>query len=92
MARRRGSYGFDRRRREDLRKAKQDAKRQRRTDRKETGQSGPEMGEPQAGQAAEGYTWFSPSRNRIVSTATAEKPQVDDVSDWTLIGQPEKRE
>jgi hypothetical protein len=41
------NYGFDRRRRDDLRRAKQEAKRQRKTDRSEAGASGPEMGEAQ---------------------------------------------
>ncbi len=91
MARRAGSYRFDRRRKEDLRRAKQDAKRQRRTDRQDTGQSGPEMGEPQAGGQTDQYTWFSPSRNRIVTTPTAEAPVVEGVSDWTLIGEPGAR-
>ena len=88
MGRRAGSYRFDRRRKEDLRKAKQEAKRQRRTDRQETGQSGPEMGEPQVTAHGEGYTWFSPARNRVATTPTAEAPVADGVSDWVLIEQP----
>jgi hypothetical protein len=91
VARRAGSYGFDRRRKEDLRKAKQEAKRQRRTDRQESGQSGPEMGEAPATPPADQYTWFSPGRNRIVTTPTAEAPVIPGVNDWTLIGQPETR-
>jgi len=90
VARRAGSYRFDRRRKEDLRKAKQVAKRQRRTDRQGAGESGPEMGEPQASGQTDEYTWFSPGRNRIITTLTPEAPVVEGVSDWTLIGQPEK--
>jgi hypothetical protein len=89
VARRAGSYRFDRQRKEDVRKAKQDAKRQRKTDRQDSGRSGPEMGEPQVSAPADGYTWFSPTRNRIVTTATAEPPATDDVTDWTLIETPE---
>jgi hypothetical protein len=89
VGRRAGSYRFDRRRKEDQRKAKQEAKRQRRTDRQESGQSGPEMGEPPAAPPADQYTWFSPGRNRIVTTTTAEAPVMPGVNDWTLIGQPE---
>jgi hypothetical protein len=84
-----GMYRGDRRRKEDQRKAKQEAKRQRRTDRQESGQSGPEMGEPPAAPPADQYTWFSPGRNRIVTTTTAEAPVMPGVNDWTLIGQPE---
>jgi hypothetical protein len=91
VARRPGSYRFDRRRKEDLRKAKQDAKRRRKSDRQEAGRSGPEMGEPQPNVEATEYTWFSPGRNRIVTTATAEAPVVDGVDDWTLIGRPQAK-
>jgi hypothetical protein len=88
VGRRAGGYGFDRRRKEDLRKAKQEAKRQRRTDRQESGRSGPEMGEPQAAAPADGYVWFSPGRNRLVTTPTADVPVADGVSDWVLIERP----
>ena len=42
---RRGFYGFERRRKADQQKAKQEAKRQRRSEREESGAVGPEMGE-----------------------------------------------
>jgi hypothetical protein len=85
---RRGGYAFDRRRKEDLRKQKQDAKRQRKTDRQDSGQSGPEMGEAQANPAANEFTWFSASRNRIQVTSDEKSPG-GEPDDWTLIGRPE---
>ena len=42
-----GHYGFERRRRADIQKAKQEAKRQRKTERAESGVTGPEVGEAQ---------------------------------------------
>jgi len=42
-----GHYGFERRRRADVQKAKQEAKRQRKTERAESGAVGPEVGEAQ---------------------------------------------
>ena len=39
-----GHYGFERRRRADIQKAKQEAKRQRKSERAESGASGPELG------------------------------------------------
>jgi hypothetical protein len=85
---RRGGYAFDRRRKEDLRKAKQDAKRQRKTDRQDSGQTGPEMGEPQENPGINEYTWFSASRNRIQVTVEEKSPG-GEPDDWTLIGRPE---
>jgi hypothetical protein len=85
---RRGGYAFDRRRKEDLRKAKQDAKRQRKTDRQDSGQTGPEMGEPQENPIANEFTWFSASRNRIQVTAVEQSPG-GDPDDWTVVGRPE---
>ncbi len=49
------------------------------------------MGEAPATPPADQYTWFSPGRNRIVTTPTAEAPVTPGVNDWTLIGQPETR-
>ena len=54
-----------------------EAKKARKTERDETGQSGPEMGDaqettaPPAGQ----WEWFSPSRGRVVITAEGQRPQ-----------------
>ena len=85
MARRR-NYGFDRRRREDLRKAKQEAKLQRRKDRDASGSAGPEMGEPQGTGAPEGmWEWFSPSRTRTVATPPKSRPPEDQPNDWVLL-------
>src|SRR5262245_18775936 len=72
---RRRNYGFDRRRREDLRRAKQEAKAQRKTDREASGSVGPEMGEAQSTGAPEGmWEWFSPSHTRTVATAPRTRP------------------
>jgi hypothetical protein len=83
-------YRGDRRRREDQRKAKQEAKRARKAERRETGASGPEMGEapePGTGDAIE-FVWFSPSKGRTVTTPSAAPPAVDGIDDWTLISEP----
>lgn len=85
MSRRR-NYGFDRRRREDLRKAKQEAKQQRRKDRDATGSVGPDMGDPQDTGAPEGmWEWFSPSRTRTVATPPNTRPPEDAPNDWVLL-------
>ena len=87
-------YRGDRRRKEDQRKAKQEAKRVRRAERKETGVSGPEMGESQAPEqtGATEYVWFSPSNARTVTTPSASPPVVPGVEDWTLVSEPPRRE
>lgn len=83
---RRRNYGFDRRRREDLRRAKQEAKQQRKTDREASGSVGPEMGEAQSTGAPEGmWEWFSPSRTRTVATAPRTRPPGDPPDDWILL-------
>ena len=83
---RRRNYGFDRRRREDLRRAKQEAKAQRKTDREASGSVGPEMGEAQSTGAPEGmWEWFSPSRTRTVATAPRTRPPADPPDDWVLL-------
>lgn len=86
MSPRRRNYGFDRRRREDLRRAKQEAKQQRRKDRDASGSAGPEMGEPQDSGAPEGmWEWFSPSRTRTVATPPKSRPPDDPPNDWVLL-------
>ena len=62
MAQRRTMYRGDRRRKEDQRKAKQEAKRARKAERRESGKGGPEIGEAASlqGSATE-FVWFSPS-------------------------------
>ncbi len=85
MARRR-NYGFEKRRRDDLRKAKQEAKLQRRTDRAESGTTGPEMGEAQDTGAPEGlWEWFSPSRSRTATTPPKMRPPAEGPDDWVLL-------
>src|SRR6267142_817682 len=75
MAGRPGMYRGDRRRKEDARKAKQEAKKARRAERKETGTSGPEMGEAVAGDGSLEWVWFSPSKGRTLTTASARAPR-----------------
>jgi hypothetical protein len=85
-----GMYRGDRRRKEDQRKAKQDAKRARRAERRESGTSGPEIEETRAvsDQASSEFVWFSPSKGRTVTTTTAAVPTVDGIDDWTLLSDP----
>lgn len=84
---RRGNYGFERRRKDDLRKAKQEAKRQRKTERAEGGAVGPEMGEVQETGPPPGlWEWFSPSRSRTVTTEPKTRPPAaDGTDDWILL-------
>jgi hypothetical protein len=87
-------YRGDRRRKEDQRKAKQEAKRARKAERKETGASGPEIdmadSTPAAGPTE--YVWFSPSKGRTVTTQSGSPPVVPGVDDWTLLSGPPARE
>ena len=83
-------YRGDRRRKEDQRKAKQEAKRARRAERKETGASGPEMdvlAVPQPGAPTE-FVWFSPSNGRTLTTKSSSPPAIDGIEDWTLVSEP----
>ena len=85
-----GMYRGDRRRREDQRKAKQEAKRARKAERRETGAAGPEIAElsgPDRGEPIE-FVWFSPSKGRTVTTPSAVPPTVDGIDDWTLVSGP----
>src|SRR5262245_60025453 len=83
---RRGHYGFERRRREDIQKAKQEAKRQRKQERSESGTAGPEIGDVQDAGAPTGlWEWFSPSRSRVVTTAPRSRPPADEPNDWMLL-------
>lgn len=89
-----GMYRGDRRRKEEARKAKQEAKRQRKLERKESGASGPEIDllpdqqEPDA--APTEFVWFSPSRNRTLTTRSASSPVIEGTSDWILLTEPPK--
>jgi hypothetical protein len=83
-------YRGDRRRKEDQRKAKQEAKRARKAERRESGASGPEI-EESPGMSRPGqkeFVWFSPSKGRTLTTLTASTPVVDGVDDWTLLSDP----
>lgn len=83
-------YRGDRRRKEDQRKAKQEAKRARRAERKETGASGPEtetMPVPDTGAPVD-FVWFSPSNGRTLTTRSASPPTVEGIEDWTLVSEP----
>lgn len=85
MARRR-NYGFERRQKETLRQARQEAKRGRKAERVDQGSSGPEMGEAQeTGAPAGQWEWFSPSRSRVVATAPKQRPPAEGVDDWVLL-------
>jgi hypothetical protein len=94
MAGRPAMYRGDRRRKEDQRKAKQEAKRARRAERKETGASGPEMGETATlgDNATTEYVWFSPSKGRSLTTQSASPPIVAGVEDWTLVSEPPRQQ
>jgi hypothetical protein len=84
-------YRGDRRRKEDQRKAKQEAKRARKAERRESGTSGPEIEDPtgMTPSGAKEFVWFSPSKGRTLTTATAIAPVVDG-DDWTLLSDPRR--
>ena len=91
MAPRPGMYRGNRRRKEEARKAKQEAKRQRRLERKESGTSGPEIeAPPEQAEAPSEYVWFSPSKNRTLTTRTAAQPAIEGIDDWILLTEPPK--
>ncbi len=94
MAGRPAMYRGDRRRKEDQRKAKQEAKRARKAERKESGVSGPEMGEvqPPGQESTSEYVWFSPSKGRTLTTQSASPPVVPGVEDWALVSEPPRRQ
>lgn len=79
-------YGFERRKKEAARRAKQEAKRQRKTERVEGGLIGPEMGEPaETGPQPGVWEWFSPSRSRTVTSPPGTRPSGDLPDDWVLL-------
>ena len=81
---RRGSYSFDRKRKGDLRRAKQEAKRQRKSERPPG--EGPEIGEAQESGPPEGmWEWFSPSRNRVQTCEARVRPAAGSPDDWILL-------
>jgi hypothetical protein len=85
-----GMYRGDRRRREDQRKAKLEAKKARKAERRETGSSGPEIADPAELGAAEivEFVWFSPSKGRTLTTPNNAAPLVDGIDDWMLLSEP----
>ena len=85
-----GMYRGDRRRKEDPRKAKQEAKKARKAERRETGTSGPEIAEQAETGAVEAIecVWFSPSKGRTLTTMTKAAPKVDGIDDWMLLSEP----
>lgn len=81
-----GHYRFERRRKADLQKARQEAKRQRKSERAESGATGPEMGEaPDTGAQPGVWEWFSPSRGRTVSAPAGARPDPEPPDDWVLL-------
>ena len=83
---RRGNYGFERRRKADQQRAKQEAKRQRKTERAESGATGPEIGEAQDPGPPPGmWEWFSPSRGRTVVAQAGMQPEAGPPDDWVLL-------
>ena len=83
---RRGPYRFERRQKEDARRARQEAKRQRKAARSQEGAVGPEMGEAQETGAPPGlWEWFSPSRNRTLTSEAGTRPPTDPPDDWLLL-------
>jgi len=85
-------YQGDRRRKEEARRTKQEAKRQRKLERKESGNSGPEIDAlPDPAAPATGaleYVWFSPSKNRTLTTQSSAPPAGG--HDWVLLSEPPK--
>ena len=85
-----GMYRGDRRRKEDQRKAKLEAKKARKAERRESGTSGPEIAdqaEMGAGDIVE-FVWFSPSNGRTQTTPNKAAPVVDGIDDWMLLSEP----
>jgi hypothetical protein len=87
-------YRGDRRRKEDQRKAKQEAKRARRTERKESGTSGPEIAAVPVAEpgAPTEFVWFSPSKGRTLTTRSSSPPSIDGIDDWMLVSDPPRQQ
>ena len=85
-----GMYRGDRRRKEDQRKAKQEAKKARKAERRESGSSGPEIAEPvePGADAPVEFVWFSPSKGRTLTTRSKAAPVVEGIDDWMLLSEP----
>jgi hypothetical protein len=85
----RRNYGAERRSKAQARQAKQQGKRDRKADRLEAGERGPEMGDAQdAGTPSGMWEWFSPSRTRVVTTEAGTRPATDPPDDWVILTDP----
>jgi len=89
---RRTFYRGDKRRKEEVRKAKQEAKRQERAARGEGGEKDDDILEPEADLNPPGYVWFSASRNRTLTTDRPDQPDLGPPNDWLLLTPPPKTE
>jgi len=86
-------YRGDRHRKEDQRKAKLEAKKARKAERREIGTSGPEIAdqaEVGPGEIVE-FVLFSPSKGRTLTTPNKAAPTVDGIDDWMLLSEPPAR-
>ncbi|MGH7415860.1 MAG: hypothetical protein ACREKJ_16820 [Candidatus Rokuibacteriota bacterium] len=85
-----GMYRGDRRRKEDQRKAKLEAKKARKAERRESGTAGPEIADQPESDAASPteFVWFSPSKGRTLTTTSKAAPVVDGIDDWMLLSEP----
>jgi hypothetical protein len=83
-------YRGDRRRKEDQRKAKLEAKKARKAERREIGTSGPEIADQAelGGVESVEFVWFSPSKGRTMTTPNKAAPLVDGIDDWMLLSEP----
>lgn len=92
MSRRR-NYGFERRQRDTLRRTRQEAKRERKAERANQGEVGPEMGVPETTGPPPGqWEWFSPSRGRVAVTEPKQRPVGEGPDDWVLLTESDDEE
>ena len=90
---RRTFYRGDKRRKEELRKARQEAKRQERLARGEEGGKDDDILEaPEPDLNPTEYVWFSASRNRTLTTESPNRPDLGPPDDWLLLTPPPKTE
>jgi len=90
---RRTFYRGDKRRKEEVRKAKQEAKRQERAARGEGSEKDDNILEaPEPDPNPPGYVWFSASRNRTLTTQTPTQPDLGQPDDWLLLTPPPQTE
>ena len=90
---RRTFYRGDKRRKEEVRKARQEAKRQERLARGEGSEKDDDILEvPEPDLNPPGYVWFSASRNRTLTTETPTQPDLGPPDDWLLLTPPPQTE